>query len=139
MKQCNYNFNCEQFALPVKQFKKHLRSLEGLGHDDRQELYLPIILSKLPKDFFLQWKLSCRAKTRWTVSKIVEKLNKYIIARKKIETRYSQWENYGSLYGAPEFCRRTFDDLMCCLTRQNLHHLFIPMPHTGFRSKYTGT
>lgn len=62
------------------EIEKHLRSLEALKQDINQEVFISMILSKIPKDVFVQLQIKKGAKYM-----LRELFNDYISARKKAE------------------------------------------------------
>ena len=67
------------------QVEKHLRSLKALHQDVSQEVFISIILSKLPKDVLVQLEIQ-GARNKWTVDKLRDLLNDYVsAAREKAE------------------------------------------------------
>ena len=61
------------------QVEKHLRSLESLHQDVNQEVFISIITSKVPKDVLVQLEIQKGAKNKWTVGKLRDLLNDYVV------------------------------------------------------------
>ena len=72
---------------------KHLRSLEVLGQNIEQDVFISMIKSKLPKDILLQMELKKDPDTEWTVESLRKCLLCYILwlgsERSKIRNRNS--------------------------------------------------
>ncbi|MEW8544133.1 MAG: DUF1759 domain-containing protein, partial [Candidatus Thiodiazotropha sp.] len=67
------------------QFERHFRSLEAMGQDTNQDVFVSIMTSKIPKDVLLQLQIQKGAKVKWTVSRLRELLGDYISAREQTD------------------------------------------------------
>ncbi|XP_077989885.1 uncharacterized protein LOC144444346 [Glandiceps talaboti] len=65
--------------------ERHLRSLEALGQNVNQEIFISMITSKLPKEVLLQLEMQKGADSRWTVMKLRKLFELYITARESAE------------------------------------------------------
>lgn len=66
-------------------FETHLRSLEALGQDIDQAVFISLITSKLPKEVLTHLEIQKGAKTKWNIQKLREMLENYIVAKEKAE------------------------------------------------------
>jgi hypothetical protein len=64
--------------------EKHFRSLEALGEDSNQKVFIPMIILKLPEDVLMQLEMA-RISDEWTVKELRDTLSKYIKAREASE------------------------------------------------------
>ncbi|XP_045216914.2 uncharacterized protein LOC123566652 [Mercenaria mercenaria] len=69
----------------LDQVEKHLRSLEVLGKDVQQEVFVSIIKSKLPKEVLLQLEIQKGTTKEWTLIFLRERINQYIVARERTD------------------------------------------------------
>jgi len=67
--------------------ERHLRSLEVLGQDINQGVFISMIRSKLPEDVLMQLELQKGATDSWTIDRLRELLKNYVVAREKSETK----------------------------------------------------
>ena len=63
----------------------HLRSLKVLKQDTSQDIFIPMITSKLPKEVLLQIEIKKEQSTKWTVDLLMERLDDYVSARESAE------------------------------------------------------
>jgi len=68
---------------------KHLPCLQVKGQDIDSELFESVLWSKIPQDVLLQLQLSFGVNNKWSVSKLVDMLNEYVIARERAEIKSS--------------------------------------------------
>ncbi|XP_062602892.1 uncharacterized protein LOC134264633 [Saccostrea cucullata] len=66
--------------------EKHMRSLEALEQDVNQDVFVSMIITKLPKEARLQLELQKGKKEKWTVQKLRIFLDNYIAARESTYT-----------------------------------------------------
>ena len=67
------------------QFERHLRSLEALKQDTKQDVFVYIMTSKVPTEVLLQLKFQRGTKIKWTVGRLRELLSDYISVREETE------------------------------------------------------
>ena len=70
------------------QMEKHFRSLEALHQDMTHDIFIPIIISKIPKDVLLQVEIQKGRKNKWSVSMLREQLNKNVCATERAEQQH---------------------------------------------------
>ena len=70
--------------------EKHLRSLEVMGENINQHMFISMIKSKLPQDVLLQMEVQKGTSTEWTVDRLRERLRAYIVAREHTEQESKQ-------------------------------------------------
>jgi hypothetical protein len=66
---------------------KHLRSLEVLKQDTKQNVFVSMVRSKLPEDILLQLEIQKGSHESWTIGNLCEKLKEYVIARGKVREK----------------------------------------------------
>jgi hypothetical protein len=66
---------------------KHLRSLDVLKQDTKQNVFVSMVRSKLPEDILLQLEIQKGSHESWTIGNLCEKLKEYVIAREKSEKK----------------------------------------------------
>ncbi|XP_070546913.1 uncharacterized protein [Ptychodera flava] len=69
--------------------KKHLRSLEAIEEDVNQDIFVSIITSKLPKEVLFQLELQKGSREKWTVCKLRELLERYVMAAEATDRQTS--------------------------------------------------
>ena len=67
--------------------ERHFRSLEVLGQNVEQDVFISMIRSKLPEEVLLQLELSKTSKREWIVQILRDALGEYIHASEKAEKR----------------------------------------------------
>ena len=65
--------------------KIHIRSLAVLKQDTNQDIFIPMIISKLPKEVLLQLEIQKGRNNKWTVNNLLEALENYVTARESSE------------------------------------------------------
>ena len=63
---------------------KHLRSLEALGQDTKQAIFISLIMSKLPADVQVQIELQKDKRKPWKVQELLEELDKWLSATEQV-------------------------------------------------------
>lgn len=66
---------------------KHLRSLEVLKQDTKQNVFVSIVRSKLPEDVLLHLEIQKGSHESWTIGNLCEKLKEYVNAQEKSEKK----------------------------------------------------
>lgn len=74
--------------------KTHLRSLKVLKQDITQDIFVPMITSKLPKEVILQLEIQKGRSEKWTVDKLIEQLENYVTARESTERTFNPTATY---------------------------------------------
>lgn len=64
---------------------KHLRSLEVLGQNISQDVFVSVIKSKLPRNVIRHLEIQKGTQSKWTVAKILDLLKEYVSASEKAE------------------------------------------------------
>ena len=75
---------------------QHLRSLEVLGQDVNQSVFVSMIWSKIPEDVLMQLQMKNGVDRKWTVFALRNALNEYVVARERTEKKSfpdKSWEN----------------------------------------------
>ncbi len=67
------------------QIERHLRSLEVLGENLDQQVFVSMIRSKIPSDVLLQLELLKGADHKWTLRKLRDLLRQYIVSKEKAD------------------------------------------------------
>ncbi|XP_062591234.1 uncharacterized protein LOC134252747 [Saccostrea cucullata] len=85
--------------------EKHMRSLEALEQDVNQDVFVSMIITKLPKEARLQLELQKGKKEKWTVQKLRIFLDNYITAREStdMENLTGHEEQSARKSSSPEF------------------------------------
>ncbi|XP_053395705.1 uncharacterized protein LOC128555912 [Mercenaria mercenaria] len=65
--------------------EKHLRSLEVLGQNANQDVFVSMIRAKLPEDVLVQLEILSGTKKKWNTFRLRDRLREYIIARERAE------------------------------------------------------
>lgn len=63
--------------------ERHFRSLEVLGQDTNQDMFVSMLRVKLPKDVLLQLEILNGCSNRWTIFTLRDKLKEYVMARER--------------------------------------------------------
>ena len=71
----------------LDKIQRHLRSLEVLGQDINQDVFVSMVKAKLPHDVLLQLEIMNGAKSKWNTVKLIERLHDYVVAREKSEIK----------------------------------------------------
>jgi hypothetical protein len=66
---------------------KHLRSLEVLKQDTKQNVFVSMVRSKLPEDVLLQLEIQKGSHESWTIGNLCEKLKECVNAHEKSEKK----------------------------------------------------
>ena len=66
-------------------FERHFRSLEAMQQDTNQDVFVPMLTSKIPKDVLFQLQIQRGANVDWTVTRLRELLNDYVSNREDSE------------------------------------------------------
>ncbi|XP_061194310.1 uncharacterized protein LOC133202484 [Saccostrea echinata] len=69
----------------LDELEKHMRSLEALEQDVHQDVFVSMIITKLPKEARLQLEIQKGKKEKWTVQKLRIFLDNYIVARESTD------------------------------------------------------
>ena len=67
------------------QIEKHLRSLEALDQDIKQDVFISMITAKIPREVLIQFEIHKGARNKWTVKELRALFNNYAAAREKAE------------------------------------------------------
>ena len=78
----NNVYSLRQF---LDQYDKHIRSLEVLGENTNQNLFVSMIKSKLPKKVLLHIEVQKGPDTKWSSKELRDRLRTYIVAREGLE------------------------------------------------------
>jgi len=73
----------------IDNIKTHVRSLTVLKQDTNQDIFIPMITTKLPKEVLLQLEIQKGRLNKWTVNKLLEELENYITARQSCERSFT--------------------------------------------------
>ena len=88
------------------QMEKHFRSLEVSHQDMTHDIFIPIIISKVPKDILLQLEIQKRRRKIWSVSMLREQLNNYVYATERAEQQhYSTKADHINRFPRCRFCK----------------------------------
>ncbi|XP_061176063.1 uncharacterized protein LOC133185014 [Saccostrea echinata] len=69
----------------LDELENHMRSLEALEQDVNQDVFVSMIITKLPKEARLQLEIQKGKKEKWTVQKLRIFLDNYIVARESTD------------------------------------------------------
>lgn len=73
--------------LLLDKVERHLRSLEVLEQNVDQDVFVSMIRAKLPEEVLIQLEIQKGASTKWTVAKLTNSLNEYVVALERAEKR----------------------------------------------------
>ena len=69
------------------QIEKNLRSLDALKQDINQDIFVSLVIAKVPRDVLIQLEIQKGSKMKWTVCKFRDLLNEHISARERAENQ----------------------------------------------------
>ena len=87
------NNSTYSLRLFLDKIQRHLRSLEVLGQDINQDVFVSMVKAKLPHEVLLQIEIMNGAKGKWNTNRLIEKLHDYVVAREKSEIKSNPTES----------------------------------------------
>ncbi|XP_052760015.1 uncharacterized protein LOC128202884 [Mya arenaria] len=73
--------------------EKHLRSLEVLGENVNQHVFVSMIRTKLPEEVLRQLEFNKEAKAEWTLTKLREQLKNYVVACERADKKKVEYQS----------------------------------------------